>query len=644
MSQFTNSTAVQPFSRWLRGELRLDSARRSTIARITVGTPLMVIIAMTFQLPLPAYSAYLVFMVCKEDAVSTLRAAVGGFASITLAVGVSILFYVFDAAEPALRIPLLAFSTFLGMFLARTTSLGPMAFLGGYILVLTQTLLDQFPATEPLVHDILWLAVVVGAPIVIAVVLTLSMGASPVTLLRQKATNVIDNLASYLEDPSRHEACWIREQLIALQGLKRNAFSWSKTHKNFALEDDTVLVLFLEILELARVLPATTPGVIRQDAAAAIRHVGKILLARSQSEEASAYRLKPITHDWEEPAYWALHHALAELLDHLAHGSANTSYSAPVGNAPAKRFLVEGTFQHRRHARFAVKVMLAVLASYATYSLLAWPGIRTAVTTCFFVALTTVGESVHKFILRASGALIGGLLGGLCLVFVMPMMTDIGQLCVLVAAVSLFAAWIATGDAAISYAGMQIAFAFFLGVLQGYGPATDLTVLRDRVVGILVGNAWMTLIFTLVWPVSVTSEIRDIRASLLRLLGSLIDAGGVASTAEKMSIGQSLNRMTLLRAREGYEWRSVDGAGRQLSALPTSEDMAGHTLALIRAREAFAVAQNRADRTIAQQLRVLAAGESLVSSEAIDDPSAPALLRRARRNLEEDVRHAQRSL
>jgi multidrug resistance protein MdtO len=267
------------------------------------------------------------------------------------------------------------------------------------------------------------------------------------------------------------------------------------------------------------------------------------------------------------------------------------------------------------------------------------------VTTCFFVTLTTFGESVHKFSLRASGALIGGVLAGLSLVFVLPMMTDIGQLCVLIAAVSLLAAWIATASETISYAGMQIAFAFFLGVLQGYGPAGDLTELRDRVVGILVGNAWVTLIFTMVWPVSSASEIRDIRASLLQLLATLIDADGATSTAEKISVARKLNQIILLRAREVFEWRAVDASGGRISSVQVSERIASHALVLLRARDVSAVAQRHghADQRIAEQLRALATDECSVFIRVTYDSLAPELLNRARQNLEEEVEHARRS-
>jgi multidrug resistance protein MdtO len=145
---------------------------------------------------------------------------------------------------------------------------------------------------------------------------------------------------------------------------------------------------------------------------------------------------------------------------------------------------------------------------YFIYTMLAWPGLRTSIVTCFFVALGSVGETVHKLVLRISGALIGGLIAGLSIVFLLPHMTDIGQLSLLIAIVSAGAGWVATSGELLSYAGLQIAFAFFLGVLQDYAPATDLTVLRDRIVGILLGNVVMTLVFTLLWPESATSGLR----------------------------------------------------------------------------------------------------------------------------------------
>ena len=73
---------------------------------------------------------------------------------------------------------------------------------------------------------------------------------------------------------------------------------------------------------------------------------------------------------------------------------------------------------------------------YAVYTLLDWPGMRTSIVTCFFVALGSLGETVHKLVLRLSGALLGGLIAGLCIVFVLPHMTDIGQLCALIFVVS----------------------------------------------------------------------------------------------------------------------------------------------------------------------------------------------------------------
>jgi multidrug resistance protein MdtO len=165
-----------------------------------------------------------------------------------------------------------------------------------------------------------------------------------------------------------------------------------------------------------------------------------------------------------------------------------------------------------------------VMIVYAVYSLLDWPGLRTSIVTCFFVALGSLGETVHKLSLRLSGAVMGGLIAGLCIVFVLPHLTDIGQLCVLTAVVASFAGWVATSSERLSYAGLQIAFAFFLGILQTDAPATDLTVLRDRVVGIVLGNVVITLIFSTLWPESATTRLRAALAEVLRAVAALLRA------------------------------------------------------------------------------------------------------------------------
>ena len=154
------------------------------------------------------------------------------------------------------------------------------------------------------------------------------------------------------------------------------------------------------------------------------------------------------------------------------------------------------------HVRFALKTTIAVMAAYFIYSVLDWPGISTAVPTCFVVALGSMGETIQKMWLRIAGALIGGLAAGLCIVYLLPHMTDIGQLCLLIAVASGIFAWVATSSDRLSYMGMQMALAFLLGVLQGYGPNTSLTVLWDRVVGVLLGNLMMSLVFSVVWPIS----------------------------------------------------------------------------------------------------------------------------------------------
>ena len=115
------------------------------------------------------------------------------------------------------------------------------------------------------------------------------------------------------------------------------------------------------------------------------------------------------------------------------------------------------------------------------------PGIHTAFITCTFIALESTGATLHKGVLRIGGCVIGGALALFTIVFLMPHMDTIASLVVVVACASAIAGWVAAGTELISYAGLQIAFAFFYSVFQGYAPDTDLDNVRNRVVGILFG-------------------------------------------------------------------------------------------------------------------------------------------------------------
>jgi multidrug resistance protein MdtO len=134
----------------------------------------------------------------------------------------------------------------------------------------------------------------------------------------------------------------------------------------------------------------------------------------------------------------------------------------------------------------------------------------------------------------------------------LPHFTDIGQLCALTAVVALFAGWVTTSSERLSYAGMQIALAFFMGLLQTYSPANDLTVLRDRVVGILLGNVVMTLVFSSLWPESAITRLRGALADALRAIAALLRLPKNAETNRQHAV-EALARADNFKALSQFE-------------------------------------------------------------------------------------------
>jgi len=166
-------------------------------------------------------------------------------------------------------------------------------------------------------------------------------------------------------------------------------------------------------------------------------------------------------------------------------------------------------FTNPAHLQFALKVTFAGMFCYIVYQAIDWTGIHTAFITCTFIALESTEATFYKGTLRILGCVIGGALALFTIVFLMPHMETIASLVVVVACASAIAGWVATGNEMISYAGLQIAFAFFYSVFQGYAPDTDLDNVRDRVVGILFGLIITGFVFKYVWPERARIESRE---------------------------------------------------------------------------------------------------------------------------------------
>ncbi len=187
--------------------------------------------------------------------------------------------------------------------------------------------------------------------------------------------------------------------------------------------------------------------------------------------------------------------------------------------------------------------------------------------TCYIVAQATVAESVEKLVLRIAGCVVGAIGGLACIIYLVPMLTSIEGLMATVFFGALVSAYVAAGSERISYAGFQMAFAFFLCVVQGVGPAFDLTVARDRIIGILIGNLVVYLVFTRLWPAGVAERVDP-----------ALDGAVAAVRAVSLSADSDAQRSLAISALE------------RVNAVRTDIDLARYEPSALAARRRVAVA------------------------------------------------------
>jgi multidrug resistance protein MdtO len=190
--------------------------------------------------------------------------------------------------------------------------------------------------------------------------------------------------------------------------------------------------------------------------------------------------------------------------------------AAAGGEEEKAPLLLPDAWSNPAYLHFALKTLLATLLCYVFYTAADWQGIHTIMLSCVIVAQPGLGATLQKTWLRIGGALLATLLALLMIVFIQPHTESLVGLLAMTLPVMALSAWIAAGSERIAYAGIQIGFTFSLAFLSWFGPLTNLTELRDRVIGILLGVLVSSIVHLYLWPDSEAPQLKSRLADLYR--------------------------------------------------------------------------------------------------------------------------------
>ncbi|HEY5751737.1 MAG TPA: FUSC family protein [Chthoniobacterales bacterium] len=567
---------------WLRRELAPYPGRETMTLRMVVTIVLVTIVSMALRVPEAALSAYMVFFVSKENRVLTALAGVLLTVGVTIGIGVSLVLYRYTFDFPQLRIPVMALTVFAAMYLSRVFAIGPLGFAIGFVVAVTQSIADTISYGELLVRALLWLWVVILYPIALTVVTNhFFLPAHPWTALVRALTQRLDAVSSELKRVVDEGFAGGAKDVELLELATRGSSSLVRL-LGFAESKDAQLKrrhsqIFAVIAGCERLV--SSAAVLKMRGRIALtendrRCAGELIVAVSRIQTALgasdpfAGSGSPMTVAPSIPELQEFRLAVESLGDALTLVVPETLSSA---KKPRKPLFVADALTNPAHARFALKVTLAAMSCYVIYTGLDWFGIHTAFITCCFIALENTGATLRKGWLRLIGCSAGGLLGFLAILYLVPHMESIVSLALLAAAGSAVAGWVAAGSDRIAYAGLQIAFAFYMCIFQGFGPDTSFDVIRDRFVGIVLGIVVSSVVFRYVWPERAVDRLRSSLGSTLRKLASLllipeigasVEAKSKVAAESRLQVAEALNeslRLLELAAFEDRETLRLDG-------------------------------------------------------------------------------------
>jgi multidrug resistance protein MdtO len=558
----SSSRVADRSDRWLweliKKELTPYPGRAWVVGRVTISSTIVMLLVMTFQLPGGFLGAIFTFFLSRENPMATFRAGFRTIVAFLAATAYTAVTVSMMIADPLTHFLWVVLSLLLAFYLIRIMEDYGTAVAFGFMISGAIPLWDQATLNvNQRMENTLWttFSVAVGVAVTIVVEYVFRR-IHPTTDLTEGIEVRLETVESVLRGAATNQplndVVEKRLQLYTTVGVSRlrrlvvrsEYSSQFKSHMSAAIALVGRLVDITGSFQLA--LSEHRDSISQTDRERCERLADQIAVLRRN------LLLKQLPENIKAPLQVESPslHFLLEMERTVAFipkafsgaESVEEFVPTPLDDQPHERMFVADALTNPAHLQFALRGTLAATACYVIYNSIDWPGLSTSLATCFITALSTIGSSRQKQILRLGGALIGGIFFGMgSQIFVLPYLNSIAGFTLLFVVVTAISAWISTASARLSYLGVQLALAFYLINMQEFTIQISLAVARDRVFGVLLGLVSMWLLFDRLWVRNALDEMQTVFAKNLETFAEL------AEQLNEEDIVKAIKRMRQLR-------------------------------------------------------------------------------------------------
>jgi multidrug resistance protein MdtO len=532
------------FREFIRWEAAPYPGRLNTVIRMTIAATLAMIICVTFRIPNAFLATLYAILLARENLAATWR---NGRMIILAFVGASLytlLGTMLFRGYPITHFFWVIASLYLAFFVMRATTNYAAALVFAIPLGIALPIWDSHLPSELQVEGTLWpvlvIAVGAGATVLTEAVYRIFDDSDPlltsVSNLLLAVQQVLESAAG-LYVPTKS----IRNRILQYErigtGRLRTALQRQGLDPTQRAQRSALISLAGRLVDLAANLSANIESASAQpagDDAIRLRALSARLAAiRTELCESGVISASPPILEGQASSSFPMLQEMERtvaLVSEDFHGNeiVDLHKKADHKKAPGREWwqavFLPDAFQNPEYQRFAFAGCLAASVCYVLYNALDWRGIgTTSVLTCIVTAQSTIGSSLQAQFLRFAGFVVGGLVLGISAqILILPGFDSVFGFALFFAAVTALGAWFATSSPRLSYFGVQIALSFYFVNLQDSQQIqTDLTIARDKVIGVLLGILAMGLIFERFAAKSDAELLQKLLVQNIRLLAQL---------------------------------------------------------------------------------------------------------------------------